>query len=357
MKVFIKPAIDFFKNLKGKVAIVFGHDCDSIASASIIYKLSKKLGLRPKLIVSLHNFEIDEKTEKKLRKFKSIVVVDIGDTPEERVNRLSESRSFLLIDHHLPKNYKCIYVNPRIYNKNIYVPASYIAWLIYKEFFEDDNILWIAAFGTLGDFGAKSNKDLFITLKKKYPQLIGESKIEDRELFDKSLIGKIAKMVDSCRIFEGIKGVEYVTKVIANSKSYEDLLEDKRINRVYKNLEKAFKNELKKVEKKKIEMGEYLVYEIKGKLNLKSSLASYLPKVYPNKIIFVAQKSKEGYYEVSVRRGINRKVNLAKLVEGISKNIRAKGGGHPTAAGMRVDDLKELIEFLKNKKRKSRLLC
>jgi len=357
MKIFIKPAIDFFKNLKGKVAIVFGHDCDSIASASIIYKLSKKLGLRPKLIVSLHNFEIDEKTEKKLRKFKSIVVVDIGDTPEERVNRLSESRSFLLIDHHLPKNYKCIYVNPRIYNKNIYVPASYIAWLIYKEFFEDDNILWIAAFGTLGDFGAKSNKDLFITLKKKYPQLIGESKIEDRELFDKSLIGKIAKMVDSCRIFEGIKGVEYVTKVIANSKSYEDLLEDKRINRVYKNLEKAFKNELKKVEKKKIEMGEYLVYEIKGKLNLKSSLASYLPKVYPNKIIFVAQKSKEGYYEVSVRRGINRKVNLAKLVEGISKNIRAKGGGHPTAAGMRVDDLKELIEFLKNKKRKSRLLC
>jgi nanoRNase/pAp phosphatase (c-di-AMP/oligoRNAs hydrolase) len=43
---------------------------------------------------------------------------------------------------------------------------------------------------------------------------------------------------------------------------------------------------------------------------------------------------------------------LAKLVKEISKNIRGKGGGHPTAAGMRIDDLKELVEFLKNKKRK-----
>jgi alanyl-tRNA synthetase len=81
-----------------------------------------------------------------------------------------------------------------------------------------------------------------------------------------------------------------------------------------------------------------------------------MPNIFPNKIIFVAQKSKEGYYEVSVRRGIKRRINLAKLVEEISENIRAKGGGHPTAAGMRVDDLKELIKFLKNKKRKSRLL-
>ena len=357
MRAFIKPAIDFFRNLKGEVAIVFGHDCDSIASASIIYKLSKKLGLMPKLIISLHNFEIDEKTERKLRKFKNIIIVDIGDTPEERINRLSESRKILLIDHHLPKNYRCIYVNPRIHNKNTYMPASYIAWLIYREILKDDDILWIAAFGTLGDFGAKNNKDLFKILREKHPQLIGSLRIEDRELFEKSLIGKITKMVDSCRIFEGIKGVEYVTKIVANSRSYEDLLNDKRINKIYKKLERAFKNELRRLENRKLEIGEYLIYEIKGRLNLKSSLASYLPKVYPNKIIFVAQKSEEGYYEVSVRRGINRRVNLAKLVEKISSNIKAKGGGHPTAAGMRVDDLKELVEFLKNKKGKSRLLC
>jgi len=356
MKKFIKPATDFFRNLKEEVAIVFGHDCDSIASASIIYKLSKKLGLTPKLIVSLHNFEIDKKTERKLRKFKNIIIVDIGDTPEEIINRLSESKNILLIDHHLPKNYKCIYVNPRIYNKNIYMPTSYITWLIYRDILKDDDILWIAAFGTLGDFGVKNNKDLFKILKEKHPQLIGNLRIEDRELFEKSLLGKITKMIDSCRIFEGIKGVEYVAKVIANSKSYEDLLNDKRINEIYKKLERAFKNELRRFKKRKLEIGEYLIYEIKGRLNLKSSLASYLPKVYPNKIIFVAQKSEEGYYEVSVRRGINRRVNLAKLVEKISSNIKAEGGGHPTAAGMRVDDLKELVQFLKNKKGKSRLL-
>jgi single-stranded DNA-specific DHH superfamily exonuclease len=357
MEEFVKPAINFFRNINEKVAIVFGHDCDSIASASIIYKLVKKLGLKPKLIVSLHNFEIDEKSERKLKRFENIVVVDIGDTPEERINKLSSSKNILLIDHHLPKDYKCLYVNPRIYKRNVYMPASYIAWLIYKEFFDDKEILWIAAFGTLGDFGAKNNKDLFVLLRKAYPELAKNTRIEDRELFEKSLLGKIAKMVDACRIFEGIRGVTYVTKIIANSESYKDLLKNKKINKIYKKLEITFKKELGKVKRRKIEIGEFLVYEIRSKYNLKSSLASYLPKIYQNKVIFIAQKSNEGYYEVSIRRGIKRRVNLSKLVEEISKNIRAKGGGHPTAAGMRVDDLNELIELLKNKKRKSRLLC
>jgi len=71
MEEFINPASQFFKKVKGKLAIVFGHDCDSIASASLIYKLTKKLGLNPELIVSLHNFEIDEKTEKNYRGLKT----------------------------------------------------------------------------------------------------------------------------------------------------------------------------------------------------------------------------------------------------------------------------------------------
>ena len=357
MREFIKPAIDFFRSIKGELAIVFGHDCDSIASASIIYKLSKNLHLKPKLVVSRHNFEVDEKTEKTIRKFENVSIVDIGDTPEERINKISNSVNLLLIDHHLPKKYKCLYVNPRLYNMNIYMPTSYITWLIYKEFFNDDDILWIAAFGTLGDFGAKNNRSIFMKLRKKNLELIGDVEIEDRKLLEKSLIGKITKMVDSCRIFEGIKGVRYVTNLISRSKSYEELLRDDKVNKIYRKFERAFEKEIEKVNKEKIEIGEFLIYEIKSRLNLKSSLASYLPKVFPKKIIFVAQKSKEGYYEVSVRRGIKRKVNLAKLVERISKSVRARGGGHPTAAGMRVEDLRELIEFLKNKKGKVCLLC
>jgi len=357
MRQFIKPAVQFFKDIKGNAAIVFGHDCDSIASAVVIYRLLKKLNLEVKLIVSLHNFEIDEKTEKKLQRYKNIIALDIGDTPEERINNLSKHKNLLLIDHHLPKNYSCAYVNPRIYKRNVYMPTSYITWLIFKEFFDDREVIWIAAVGTLGDFGARSNKDLFLSLRKNYPELIGNVEIEDRKLFEKSLIGKITRIVDSCRIYGGVKGVEYVTKLIANSNSYNDVLKDEKVNKMHQIVERAFTNELKKIKKRKVEIGEFLIYEIKSKLNLKSSLASYLPKIFPNKIIFIAQKSQEGYYEVSVRRGINRKVNLAKLVNVISKNISAKGGGHPTAAGMRVDDLKELIQFLKNKKRKSRLLC
>lgn len=350
MKDFIKPAIQFFKKIKGKLAIVFGHDCDSIASAAIVYRFAKKLNLKPKLIVSLHNFEVDEKTEKKLQKFKNIVVVDVGDTSEERINNLSSSRNLLIIDHHLPKNYNCFYVNPRLYDEKVYMPASYLSWLIYKRFFNDKEILWIAAFGTLADFGAKNNKDLFIELKKHYPELIWNAKIEDREILEKTLIGKIVKLIDACRIAEGINGVKSAIKIIISARNYEDVLKNKKINAIYKKVKRAFEKEIKNIEKRKIEISDFIVYEIKSKYNLKSSLASYLPKIYQKKIIFVAQKSSEGYYEVSVRRGIKRKVNLARLVEKISRKIKAKGGGHPTAAGMRVDNLEEFISFLKNEK-------
>ena len=356
MRGFTKPAIKFLKKIENDLAIVFGHDCDSIASASIVYKLAKRLELEPKLIISYHNFEIDEKTEEKLKNFKNIVVVDIGDTPEERINKLSLSRNLLIIDHHFPKNYKCTYVNPRMHNKNIYMPTSYVSWLIYKEFFDDREIIWIAALGTLGDFGAKNNKDLFLKLKEIHPELVGNVRIDDRDLLENSLIGRVTKMVDSCRILYGIRGSKYVTNLISTSKSYKDLLENNKVINIYKKVEEEFRSEIKKVYKNKVEIGEFIIYEIKSMLNLKSSLASYLPNVFPDKIIFVAQKSKESYYEVSVRRGVNRKVNLSKIVEKISKSINAKGGGHPTAAGMRVEDLKELIEFLKNKKEKGCLL-
>ncbi|MGC8993470.1 MAG: DHH family phosphoesterase [Candidatus Aenigmatarchaeota archaeon] len=356
MEDFTRPAIEFFKKAKGEIAIVFGHDDDSIASSSVFFKLAKKLKLKPKLIVSFQNFEVDEKTAKKLEKFKNILITDIGDTPEERINKLSRKKLLLIVDHHLPKKYNCLYVNPRLVKKEIYMPASYISWLIYKQFFDSKEIEWIAAFGTLGDFGAEENKDLFLSLKKNFPELIGENKIKDRVLFERSLIGKIAKMIDACRIFEGLKGVKYASKVVANSKSYKDVLNDRKIRNLYKKLNTEFKKELKRLNKNKIEIDDFLIYEIKSKYNLKSSFASYLPKIFKNKIIFVAQKS-NSYYEVSVRRGLKRKDDLSKIVSEITKSIRAKGGGHPTAAGMRVEDLKELIEFLKNKKKEKTLLC
>lgn len=356
-RTMIKAAINFFREAKNEIAIIYGHDCDSIASASIIFKLIKELGNKPKLFISKYNFEVDENTLEKCKNYEYITIVDIGDTPEERINEFSKDKKVLIVDHHLPKKYKCYYVNPRIYRRNVYMPASYVCWLIYKHFFEDKNILWIAALGTLGDFGAKENKDLFEKIKKVDSKLIGKVEIEDRKLLEKSLLGKITRMVDSWRIFGGIRGVKYVTRLITQSDSYIKILQDRKTKRVFYKIEEEKKKEIARVRKNALHINDFLVYELKCKYNLKSSLASILPKIYKNKIIFIAQKNKDGFFEVSVRRGINRKEDLSKLVEEISEKIKAKGGGHPTAAGMRIENLQDLIEFLNKKtKKKEKLL-
>lgn len=351
----ILNAIDFFKKINGDVAIIYGHDCDSIASGCIIFKLAQKMSLKPKLFVSKYNFEVDFSILKRVEKYKNIVIVDIGDTPEDILNNFSIGRNVLVIDHHIPKNYKLFYVNPRLIKKNVYMPASYVCWLIFKKFFDDKEILWIAGFGTLGDFGAKENKDLFLKIKKYDKKLINNLKIEDRTLIEKSLLGKIVKMVDSCRIFGGLDGIKYVTKLICVSKNYEKILKDRKIKNFFNKLKKEMKKEIENVHKNAIIVGNYLIYELKSKYNLKSSLASFLPKLYKDKIIFIAQKNKEGFYEVSVRRGLKLKTNLSLLVKKICENISAKGGGHPTAAGMRIDKIEELIEWLKKRKKKESL--
>lgn len=352
----IKDGVTFFKNAYGNIAIIYGHDCDSIASACIIFKLSKKLSLKPKLFLSKYNFEVDLNTLKKVKKYDNVVIVDIGDTPEDTINKFSESRNVLIIDHHLPKKYKTFYVNPRLLKKRVYMPASYVCWHIYKKFFDDREVLWIAGFGTLGDFGAKENKDLFLKIKKIDKNLINNLDVEDKILIDKSLLGKITKMVDSCRIFGGFDGIKYVSNLICSSESYDKLLKDKKINGFYKKLEKEIKKEISNISKNSIFIDKFLVYELKSKYNLKSSLASLLPRIYKDKIIFIAQKNREGFYEVSIRRGIKVKTNLSELVEKICKNTSGKGGGHPTAAGMRIDKLEELIEWLKKRKEKKKLL-
>lgn len=354
-KRLLDKAITFINNLKNEVSIVYGHDCDSIASACIIYKLLKNLSMKPKLFVSKYNFEVDEETLKKIKKYENVIIVDIGDTQEDVINSFSQNKNVLLIDHHPPKKYKINYINPRTFKKNIYMPTSYICWLIYKSFFDDKEILWIAGFGTLGDFGAKNNKDLFLKIKKVEKKLIDNVKIEDRELIEKSLLGKITKMVDSCRIFGDIEGIKYVTKIICQAKNYEDFLKDKKINNYYLKLNAEIKKEIRNIRKNAILTNKFLFYEIKSKYNLKSSLASILPAIYKDKIILIAQKNREGFYEISVRRGVKLKTNLSKLVGNISKSTSAKGGGHPTAAGMRIDKIEELLNWIKKweKKRKT----
>lgn len=350
----IKSGINFIEWIKPKdrVVIVHGHDLDSVCSAAIIYKLIKNLHkINSQFIISQLNFTIDEKTTKKIKEVKPKFIICV-DIPEIRVNVLTELRNLskiLIIDHHLPKGYvKVTYVNPRIYNREIYLPTTYLCYKIYENFFDQKDIAWIAGIGVLADNGIKNCIDLFGKIKTVNKELVNNLEPKDEILLEKSLLGRLTLLLESVRTVDGIKGSLFALDSLVKAKNYKELLEDKKLAKCFDVAESEFKRIEADFYKNKREIKNFILYEIKSRYNLKSQFASYLEKFFPDKILIIYQKSGD-FFDLSFRRGKNIETDLDKLARDITKNIpNAVGGGHPDAAGgqIPVKYLKKLVENL-----------
>ena len=355
----IKPAIEFLDKIKGKILIIFGHDCDSISSAVIMFRLLKKMNDEPVLFVAEFNWDLSDEDLKKIKKIKpdGMIIVDIGDISVGKMKKLKKISPVLLVDHHIPKDYKLrYYVNPRLKKPQSYIPASYLCWKIYMRYFDSKEVEWIAGIGTLADHGVEGNEDLFRKIRKDYPKLI-RGRLTSRCLFHRSLLGQLVELIDSSRVVKGSTGAMLAVKVLIKSRSYTDVLKNKQLNRWHKLEKKEFDKLIKDMKKNSRVFDGFVLYIFSSKFNLKSSLAGYSPEIFPNKVILIAQKF-GSFYEVSLRR--SRKCNLSELVKQISNVIPdVNGGGHPSAAAFRIptNKLDELIDLLKNKKGKKRLFC
>src|SRR3989338_6230418 len=101
----IRPAVKFIEGIKrtDKVAIVHGHDNDSICSAAIVYKLLEKTcKIEPKLIISGMNSSVTEDVLDAVKKFKPnhVVIVDLAEIPVRILTELRNISQVLIIDHH-----------------------------------------------------------------------------------------------------------------------------------------------------------------------------------------------------------------------------------------------------------------
>lgn len=352
----INPGIEFVKNVKrGKVAIIHGHDNDSICSATIMYRLLETYNkVEVKLIVSDLNFSVSENVGNEIKKYKPdyIVIVDLADVSLDLLLKMRKTAQVLIIDHHKPKGYVRIsYVNPRIYDPEIYLPATYLCYRIYQKFLKPKEILWIAGVGTLSDMGMKYCNDLFASIKTNYKDLIGDIPNIDEVLFDKSELGKLAKIFDSARVVDGIKGSVLALNTLVKTIDYNDVLggKSKKLLEDYTIVEKEFNRLVNDFQKKK-KSKRLVLYEIKSKYNMKSPLSSYLSKLMLKEVLVIYQKSGK-FIEVSFRRGKMCVIDLNELaIKSIDKIPESTGGGHPVASGARFP-VKFLVKFTNNLKK------
>lgn len=349
----IKPAVDFLKKIKPneEVAIICGHDCDSVCSSAIIFRLIKKLiGIQSKLIVSDLNFSITEATFKKIKESDPdyIISLDIGEIEDKILRGLKKVGKVLVVDHHIPKNFKgIVYVNPRLYDADIYLPTSYIVYKLYEKFLDTREICWISAVGVLADHGVGGCKDLFEKLKNTNPELINDVEISDEKIFSNSLLGNLTKILNSARVVSRRGGAEYVVGFLTKTKKYKDVLGEKKLLNWFKVSEKEFKRLVEDFNKNKKIIGKVIIYEVKSKFNFHSTLANYLQEIYDDRILVIYQKQ-GNFIDFSFRRGKNVLVNLAELAgKGVKGIPNSSGGGHISASGARIP-IEYFDKFLSN---------
>jgi single-stranded DNA-specific DHH superfamily exonuclease len=128
-------------------------------------------------------------------------------------------------------------------------------------------------------------------------------------------------------------------------------MENKTLLNYYKLVKSEFEKTVKDFEKNKKIIDNVVLYEIKSPLKLKSGFASYVVRLFDDKIIAIYQKNGKNF-SFSLRKGKNLNVDLDNFGKEVTRGIEnADGGGHPNAAGMNVPmkHLKSLIENMRLK--------
>lgn len=314
----------------------FDDDSDGLASFLLLWRHIQ----RGKGIIVKRYPDLDLSFVRKVEEYHPdrIFVLDKYDVNQEFIDRVN--RPVVWIDHHEVKDRKGVkYYNPRMKDKDIYLPVSYLCYKTVK------NDLWLAMCGIVGDYYL--DKELIKEVNKQYPGFLGKVKNAGDALY-KTDLGKLTKIMNF-----SIKGdMNDVKKSIAVwmkiQSPYEVLnSETARGKFLMKRHEKINKAYMKLYDKAvSSAKGKLLIFNYpSSKMSFTGDLATELSYRYPNKVIIIS-RDKENHMILSLR---DRKHDLPKLLEKALDGLDGYGGGHKEACGANVskDDYPKFIENLK----------
>ena len=97
-------------------------------------------------LIGPDNLTLDWFNQLGVKDYSKIIILDI---PEVDQDFLDTQNQTVWIDHHMPlKRHNVLYVNPRNYDINAYVPTTTMA----QDFFGTNDTLWVAMVGSLADY-------------------------------------------------------------------------------------------------------------------------------------------------------------------------------------------------------------
>lgn len=344
-----------------KVCIIHHDDADGCTSAALLSMLLFKLTNQfPDLFPIRGPNNLSRNLLSKLKTVNPdfVFTLDVSIEPK----KLGIFNGFVL-DHHvqnIESKENMIYINPRSF-ENIddkVPPTSCMIYKLYKSFFPNDKIAWIAAIGITEDHRVEVCKDVFLEVSKDYPGLFNEKNI-NQENVEKSIFGELWDMVRSGRMIKRNEGAKIAVQALIEcfddpQKFINGLSTNSyTLRKFYENIEKETDKILQDVLKngKFYEAKKVIVYEAKfSKINSLTSFASdKLRQRYPDWIICVVGREYGSQNKkISIRlEQTRRNVNLVEVLNKIKEKMPSiKGGGHKSAVGVSLQK-NQLNSFFK----------
>lgn len=330
-------------NPKDKLTIIYDTDPDGVCAAAITISTLRKLNFHA-IDAIPRSPDFMKKYGMKCNLSNNVIILDLSaDLLKKDLPRIKNAmKKILIIDHHLVWKINArnvFYVNPRIAEKEIYLPTSYLVFKFFSKYLKLDDVKWVAMLGTIADYGIKDTKDLI----GKYMRKKDYKNIWDSEY------GKFAMTMNSAI---AVAGPEKSLKILLQTKS---LAQFKR-NNIFRKATERFEREFAQRKKEMMRRMEFYpeiglrftIINPKYFRRIASTLATRIGNKNKNSVFIILEKS-GSIYRIHGRSTSN--VSIAKLFKKLGV-----GGGHPAAGGgsIKVRELEEFKHSLINEVAKMR---
>jgi single-stranded DNA-specific DHH superfamily exonuclease len=264
-----------------------------------------------------------------------IFVLDIPIVEQEFIDKVN--RPIFWIDHHMPLERKNIhYFNPRIKDKEAYIPTTRMAWQITER--KED--LWIATAGCLADYAMPDYIEEFIA---KYPSYLPSKEDLPTIIFKrpiKALI-KLFFFIQKGPGSEVRKSIKILTRVESPDEIFkQETPQGKFLWKRFSSINEKFEDLLRQAKKSATRSKLVLFYYTEQQWSFTANLANELSALYPGKVVLIARR-KGDELKCSLRGK-----NILPMIEKSLSGLQGGGGGHPDACGAVVKE-SDWEEFLR----------
>ncbi|MFH7903703.1 MAG: DHHA1 domain-containing protein [Candidatus Aenigmatarchaeota archaeon] len=313
-----------------KIKIFFDNDVDGLMSAIITYNSLKSLNKN----ISVKSLERDKLFEVISNlKNKNTLYFFLDLSVSEEIIKEIRVKNFkvIWIDHHRLNTFSTkgiLYVNPQLVNQKLYIPTSALCYLIFDRIVSKTENLLFASIGIVADKGENDCKGILDKAKRVFK--INYEKIQE-----------YAKKINSIFILK--KDVSKYFRKLLNPK----YLESKELSKMLEKVEKEIEKELKNFEKNNEKINNFLIYSIRSKMKIRSTLASILSEKFEKNIIVIMEEKDNKIY-ISFRVGKGLDVDLLDILKKMKINF-ISFGGHKRACGaiIKKQDINKFLKELK----------